>query len=78
MHGSLHNPILTESLHKLDRLGVQIIPPKIANGKNNLPEEKKRSLLPSVAQLAKSTLKDISILVTGGPNSRPPLIIYAV
>ena len=40
MHGSLHNSILTRSLQQLDRLGVKIIPPKVADGKNNLPEEK--------------------------------------
>jgi phosphopantothenoylcysteine decarboxylase / phosphopantothenate---cysteine ligase len=33
MHGSLHNSILTESLRKLDRLGVKIIPPQVAYGK---------------------------------------------
>ena len=67
MHGSLHNSILTQSLKKLDRLGVTIIPPKVANGKNNLPAE------PAIANhvcraVSKSSLKDVPILVTGGPT----------
>ena len=67
MHGSLHNSILTQSLKKLDRLGITIIPPKVANGKNNLPAE------PAIANhvcraVSKSSLKDVPILVTGGPT----------
>ena len=70
MHGSLHNSILTESLRKLDRLGVKIIPPKIANGKNNLPEEK--AIASAVCRaVSQSSLKDIPILVTGGPTPVP-------
>jgi len=67
MHGSLHNSILTESLHKLDRLGVKVIPPKVANGKNNLPDEKAIAFAVCRA-VSQSTLKDIPILVTGGPT----------
>lgn len=70
MHGSLHNSILTQSLQKLDRLGVKIIPPRIANGKNNLPEEK--AIAFAVCRLlGSSSLQDISILVTGGPTPVP-------
>ncbi|NJR45493.1 MAG: phosphopantothenoylcysteine decarboxylase [Hyellaceae cyanobacterium CSU_1_1] len=70
MHGSLHNSILIESLRKLDRLGVKIIPPQVANGKNNLPAEKAISFAVCRA-VSQSSLKDIPILVTGGPTAVP-------
>ena len=70
MHGSLHNSILTQSLKQLDRMGVNIIPPKIANGKNNLPEEKAIAFAVCRA-VSSSPLKDIPILVTGGPTPVP-------
>jgi phosphopantothenoylcysteine decarboxylase / phosphopantothenate---cysteine ligase len=70
MHGSLHNSILTESLHKLERLGVMIIPPLVAYGKNNLPEEKAIAFAVCRA-VSQSSLKDIPILVTGGPTPVP-------
>ena len=67
MHGSLHNSILTQSLKKLDGLGITIIPPKVANGKNNLPEE--QAIANYVCRaVSKSSLKDVPILVTGGPT----------
>ena len=70
MHGSLHNSILTESLGKLDRLGVKIIPPKVAYGKNNLPAEK--AIASAICRaVSLSDLKDIPILVTGGPTPVP-------
>ena len=70
MHGSLHNSILTQSLQKLDSMGVWIIPPKVANGKNNLPEEK--AIASAVCRaVSKSSLKNIPILVTGGPTPVP-------
>ena len=70
MHGSLHNSILTQSLHKLQQMGVIIIPPKVANGKNNLPEEKAIAYAVCRA-VSSSSLKDIPILVTGGPTPVP-------
>ena len=70
MHGSLHNSILTQSLQKLARLGVHIIRPKVANGKNNLPEEKAIAYAVCRA-VSKSSLKNIPILVTGGPTPVP-------
>jgi phosphopantothenoylcysteine decarboxylase/phosphopantothenate--cysteine ligase len=70
MHGSLHNSILTESLHKLERLGVKTIPPQVAYGKNNLPEEKAIAFAVCRA-VSQSCLKDIPILVTGGPTPVP-------
>ena len=67
MHGSLHNSILIESLHKLEQLGVKIVPPKVANGKNNLPDE--RAIAFAVCRaVSQSSLKGIPILVTGGPT----------
>ncbi|BAZ44659.1 phosphopantothenoylcysteine decarboxylase/phosphopantothenate--cysteine ligase [Chondrocystis sp. NIES-4102] len=70
MHGSLHNSILTDSLQQLDKLGIKIIPPKIANGKNNLPPEKAIALAVCRA-VSDSPLQDIPILVTGGPTPVP-------
>ena len=70
MHGSLHNSILTESLQKLNQMGVKIIPPQIAHGKNNLPEE--NAIACAVCRaVSSSSLKDIPILVTGGPTPVP-------
>ncbi|MEL6493895.1 MAG: bifunctional phosphopantothenoylcysteine decarboxylase/phosphopantothenate--cysteine ligase CoaBC [Cyanobacteria bacterium J06623_7] len=67
MHGSLHNSILTASLQRLQKLGVQIIPPKVAYGKNNLPEE--RAIAWAVCRaVSSSNLKNLPILVTGGPT----------
>lgn len=70
MHGSLHNSILTESLHRLHKMGIKIIPPRVANGKNNLPDEKAIAVEVCRA-VTSSPLKDISILVTGGPTPVP-------
>ncbi|MEM7759459.1 MAG: bifunctional phosphopantothenoylcysteine decarboxylase/phosphopantothenate--cysteine ligase CoaBC [Cyanobacteria bacterium P01_A01_bin.40] len=67
MHGSLHNSILIESLHKLNRMGVKIMPPQVAQGKNMLPPEKAIAYFVSRA-VSESPLKDIPILVTGGPT----------
>jgi len=70
MHNSLHNVILTKSLKKLKAMGVQIIPPREANGKHNLPHEK--TITASVCRAASdSSLKEVSILVTGGPTPVP-------
>lgn len=70
MHGSLHNSILTESLQQLHQMGIKIIPPRVANGKNNLPDEKAIAI--EVCRgVSSSPLKDIPILVTGGPTPVP-------
>ena len=65
MHGSLHNSMLTESLKHLQATGVEIIPPQVAYGKNNLPTE---ALIVSevIRTLSNSPLRNIPILVTGG------------
>jgi phosphopantothenoylcysteine decarboxylase / phosphopantothenate---cysteine ligase len=70
MHGSLHNSILTTSLQQLDQMGVKIIPPHIANGKNNLPAE--QAIAQAVCRaVSSSLLHNIPILVTGGPTPVP-------
>ena len=70
MHGSLHNSLLTESLRYLRALGVTIIPPKVAYGKNNLPSEK--AIVAAVIRAVScSSLKRSSILVTGGATPVP-------
>lgn len=66
MHGSMHTKILTESLEKLQALGVAVVPPRDDHGKHNLPDE-----APIVAAVSRavssSPLKGKRILVTGGP-----------
>ncbi len=70
MHGSLHNSILTASLHKLQTMGVKIIPPTVDYGKNLLPPES--TIVAEVARsVTQSSLKDIPILVTGGTTPVP-------
>ena len=38
MHGSMHNSILTDSMRKLQSLGISILKPRQEDGKNKLPE----------------------------------------
>lgn len=67
MHGSLHNSILTESLKKLDGMGIRIIPPRDAYGKHNIPHE--ATLVAEVCRaVSHSPLKGKPVLVTGGPT----------
>ncbi len=68
MHGSLHNSILTESLQKLHRLGIKIIPPREDYGKHNLPSEE--VIVTEVCRsVSLSLLRDVAILVTGATYS---------
>ena len=70
MHGSMHNRILVESLKKLTQLGVNIVPPRQENGKNNLPEIE--ILVAAVIQaLSNSPLQSKGILITGGSTPVP-------
>ena len=70
MHGDMHNFILTESLNKLHKMGVRIIPPRDDYGKHNIPETE--ILVAEVcAALSKSKLQGKRILVTGGPTPVP-------
>jgi phosphopantothenoylcysteine decarboxylase/phosphopantothenate--cysteine ligase len=70
MHGSLHNSLLTESLRHLQAMGIEIIPPLVAYGKNNLPAES--TIVASVIRaIGTSALKNVPILVTGGATPVP-------
>ena len=70
MHGSLHNSLLTESLKYLQAMGIEIIPPLVAYGKNNLPAES--TIVASVIRaISTSALKNVPILVTGGTTPTP-------
>jgi phosphopantothenoylcysteine decarboxylase/phosphopantothenate--cysteine ligase len=70
MHGSLHNSILTESLQRLDRMGVRVVPPREGYGKHNIPSEE--SLVAEVCrEVATSPLRGVRVLVTGGPTPVP-------
>lgn len=70
MHGSMHNAILTESLKTLHAMGVRIVPPREAYGKHNIPSE--RAIVAEVCrEVSRSPLKNVPILVTGGPTPVP-------
>lgn len=70
MHGSMHNAILSESLAALRSLGVQILPPRQAYGKNNLPDPQ-TIVIQLCRLLTRSPLRQQPILVTGGPTPVP-------
>ncbi len=66
MHGSMHTRILTESLERLQRFGVTVIPPRDDAGKHNLPDEE--PIVVAVARaVSTSPLLGKRVLVTGGP-----------
>lgn len=70
MHGSMHNPILEASLHRLQGWGVRVIPPRDAYGKHNLPDFD--TLVYGLArELGGRPLSGLSVLVTGGPTPVP-------
>ncbi len=70
MHGSMHNSVLTESLHRLDRMGVGMIAPRQDAGKNKMPDS--AVLVAEVCRaLSHSPLCAQRILVTGGPAPVP-------
>lgn len=65
MHGSLHNSILSQSLHVLKNLGVHFVKPKAGFGKHNFPELD--FIVGQVCRtISKSSLKGLSVLVTSG------------
>ena len=70
MHGSMHNAVLIESMKRLERWGVTLIPPRDAYGKDNLPTEATLTLAVSRA-ISRSPLRGRGILVTGGPTPVP-------
>ena len=67
MHGSMHNPLLVEAMGRLRALGVHLIKPRDAYGKDNLPHEDHLSFEVARA-LSVSPLKGRGVLVTGGPT----------
>ncbi len=70
MHGTLHTPILTESLAFLAELGVEVLPPRDDYGKHNLPSEDE--IVAAVCRaVSTSKLRGRRILVTGGPTPVP-------
>lgn len=67
MHGSLHNAVLERNCRQLAALGVQLIPPRDAYGKHNLPAQE--VLVAAVCRaLSTSPLRGRRLLVTGGPT----------
>lgn len=70
MHGSMHTRILTESLEKLQQLGVTVVPPRDDYGKHNLPDNEPIVVALSRA-ISTSPLRGKRILVTGGPVPSP-------
>lgn len=67
MHGTMHNRILTASLERLQELGVRVIPPRDAYGKDNIPEES--VLVAEVcAALRDAPLRNRRLVVVGGHN----------
>ncbi len=70
MHGSMHNKILTSSMETLQEMGACLIPPKQANGKNNLASLE-LILAATIRSLSKSSLYGKSLLITGGPTPVP-------
>lgn len=70
MHGTLHTPILVESLAFLAELGVRVLPPRDDYGKHNLPAEDE--LVAAVCRaVSDSPLQGRRVLVTGGPTPVP-------
>lgn len=70
MHGSMHNAILTESLNHLQSLGVTVIPPLQAEGKDLLPDLEE-IVMRTARALSRSPLRGQTLLVTGGPTPVP-------
>ena len=70
MHGSMHNKILTRSMQTLQEMGVSLIPPTQAHGKNNLASLD-LIVAATIRSLSKSSLYGKSLLITGGPTPVP-------
>jgi phosphopantothenoylcysteine decarboxylase/phosphopantothenate--cysteine ligase len=70
MHASLHNSILEGNCRRLAAMGVELVPPRDAYGKHNLPEPE--LLVARVCRaLSESPLRGRRVLVTGGPTPVP-------
>lgn len=70
MHGSLHNAILERNCRSLAAMGVELVPPRDAYGKHNLPEAELLAARVCRA-LSESPLRGRRVLVTGGPTPVP-------
>ncbi|MEM9557660.1 MAG: phosphopantothenoylcysteine decarboxylase [Acidobacteriota bacterium] len=70
MHGTMHNSLLTESLTKLDTLGVRVIPPREEYGKHNIPHDD-TFVIEIARATTRSSLRGLRFLVTGGPTPVP-------
>ncbi|MEM8996383.1 MAG: bifunctional phosphopantothenoylcysteine decarboxylase/phosphopantothenate--cysteine ligase CoaBC [Acidobacteriota bacterium] len=70
MHGTMHNSILTESLQKLDRMGVRIVPPREDYGKHNIPSHEVL-VVELCRAISTSRLSGQRFLITGGPTPVP-------
>lgn len=70
MHGTMHNSLLTDSLQALRSIGVRMIQPRRAYGKNNLPDP--QTIVVNVCRLlSRSPLRGVPVIVTGGPTPVP-------
>ena len=68
MHGTMHNRILVGSLERLRELGVRVIPPRDAYGKDNIPEEAVL-VAETAAALPDAPLRGRQVIVVEGPDS---------
>ena len=70
LHGSLHTSVFESHARRLAQLGVDLIAPRDAYGKHNLPDIP--VLVACVCRaLAVSPLRGRRLLVTGGPTPVP-------
>ncbi|RVT48109.1 phosphopantothenoylcysteine decarboxylase domain-containing protein [Rubrivivax albus] len=70
MHGTMHNPVLHDSLVQLQAWGVSVMRPRDAHGKHNLPEID--AIVSEACRVVSSSpLKGARILVTAGPTPVP-------
>ncbi len=66
MHGTMHNRVLHDNLVRLTALGVRVIPPRDAYGKDNIPDEP--VLVAEVAAARpRAPLRGRRVVVIGGP-----------
>lgn len=68
MHSSMYDhPVVKENLEKLRRIGVEVIEPHIEEGKAKIAEND-QIVERVIALLTPKDLKDIKIVITGGPT----------
>jgi phosphopantothenoylcysteine decarboxylase/phosphopantothenate--cysteine ligase len=70
MHGSMHHDVLVRNCQALAALGVQVVAPRDAYGKHNLPDD--GVLVAAVCRaVSQSPLRGKRVLVTAGPTPVP-------